>query len=325
MCTVRNELNPLRPRLPLHCAVRVLTTYLAGDHPVKIGLLTLPIGFGIIGGAFIALLLIPLTKGRITLIMIFFTALMTAGKPNSFPHRRPFPSPQANVCAPAGTGAVAISTPHNLGPTLAVVTLASIGVGGVIIPSSIIAQIVCPADLIGTITAITLSIRYIGGAIGFTAYQNAYVHEFTQTATQRVAIDTMIGQSIVTASERDFYALQAFFTQCITLIGYAEYPRLRELIYTSPLVTRADKGASYDLIIDAAQEAFAKAYRWPYFISIPFGGICLILALFLGDIRRFLTEDVVAAEKGRGDDGEGEAANGVVGQTVKAGEGEHHV
>lgn len=52
-----------------------------GNDPVGIGLRSLPIGFGIIGGAFIALLLIPISKGRITLIMIVFTALMTAGKP----------------------------------------------------------------------------------------------------------------------------------------------------------------------------------------------------------------------------------------------------
>ena len=52
----------------------------AGNYPVKIGLRTLPIGFGIIGGAFIALFLIPITKGRITAIMIFFTALITTGK-----------------------------------------------------------------------------------------------------------------------------------------------------------------------------------------------------------------------------------------------------
>jgi hypothetical protein len=37
--------------------------------------------------------------------------------------------------------------------------------------------------------------------------------------------------------------------------------------------------------MDALHEAFALAYRWPYWISIAFGGACIILSLFLKDIR----------------------------------------
>lgn len=51
-----------------------------GNDRVGIGIRSLPIGFGILGGAAIALILIPITKGRIKMLMIFWTALMTAGK-----------------------------------------------------------------------------------------------------------------------------------------------------------------------------------------------------------------------------------------------------
>lgn len=51
-----------------------------GNDPVGIGLRALPIGFGIIIGAVIALVMIPITKGRTTWIMIFSCLLMTAGK-----------------------------------------------------------------------------------------------------------------------------------------------------------------------------------------------------------------------------------------------------
>lgn len=118
-----------------------------GHDPIGIGIGSLPVGFGIIAGAGIALFLIPVTKGRVKAIMIVATAVMTA------------------FC-----GAVSVSTPENMSLMYFIVTFASLGVGGVIIPSSIIAQIVCPPELIATITAITLSIRYIGGAIAFTAY-----------------------------------------------------------------------------------------------------------------------------------------------------------
>lgn len=45
-------------------------------------------------------------------------------------------------------------------------------------------------------------------------------------------------------------------------------------------------------IVRATQVAFAKSYRWPYWISIAFGGTCFILSLFLGDIKPFLDEHI---------------------------------
>jgi hypothetical protein len=41
-----------------------------GDDPVGIGIRSLPIGFGIIGGAVVCLVLIPITKGRVRELMI---------------------------------------------------------------------------------------------------------------------------------------------------------------------------------------------------------------------------------------------------------------
>ena len=129
---------------------RALLTRVTGNDPLGIGIRSLPIGFGIIVGAALALISIPLIKGRTTPLMIFATALMTAG-----------------------VGAVSISNTHNLSTVYVIITIASLGVGAVIIPCSILAQLACPDELIGTITAITLSIRYVGGAIAFTAYYNS--------------------------------------------------------------------------------------------------------------------------------------------------------
>lgn len=234
-----------------------------GDDPVGIGIRSLPIGFGIIGGAVICLVLIPITKGHIKALMIFFTAMMTAG-----------------------TGAVSISNPHNLPTVYAVVAIASIGVGGVIIPCSIIAQIACPDELIATITAITLSIRYIGGAIGFAVYSNLYFHKFTEYATDIVAVKTIIGNGIVSPKN---IAFVGYLTE---LVGNAKFTELKAAIAESPMVLNKD---SYGLIIAAAQEAFAMAYRYPYWISIAFGAICFILSFFVGDIAPLLTNDVAAA------------------------------
>lgn len=46
------------------------------------------------------------------------------------------------------------------------------GIGGIVVPASIITTIICPDDLIATIAALTLSIRVIGGAVGYAVYYN---------------------------------------------------------------------------------------------------------------------------------------------------------
>jgi hypothetical protein len=244
----------------------LLIDHVLGDDPVGIGIRSLPIGFGIIGGAVICLLLIPITKGRVRALMIFFTALMTAG-----------------------TGAVAVSTPHNLSALYAIVTFASIGVGGVIIPSSIIAQIACPDELIATITAITLSIRYIGGAIGFAVYSNLFFRHVTENLTDIVATRTLALQGIINPTTPQGLATIAHVTE---LIGNARFNEVKQILATSPMVLRRN---AYPIIIASAQEAFALAYRWPYYVSIAFGTLCFILSFFVGDIGPLLTTQVAAS------------------------------
>ena len=177
---------------------------------------------------------------------------------------------------------MSIATPDNLGKIWGLVTIASIGVGAVIIPCSIVAQIVCPKELIGTITAITLSIRYIGGAIGFTAYYNVFYHKFEQYASTIVA-GAIVQYKI--ADPRTPQGLQAIKSM-IGLAGQARYEELHGLIAQSPYI--GQKNIAYDVIIESSQEAFALAYRYPYWMSIAFGGICLICSLGLKDIRKCL-------------------------------------
>lgn len=195
--------------------------------------------------------------------MIFFTAMMTAG-----------------------TGSICVSTPHNLNLIYALVTIASVGVGGVIIPSSIIAQIACPDELIATITAITLSIRYIGGAIGFAAYSNVFFRNVTKELTDLVATKTLAMQGIVNPLTPEGLGVIAHITE---LIDNARFNEVKEILATNPQVIQRD---AYPQIIASAQEAFALAYRWPYWISIAFGGVCFILSFFVGDITPLLTAQV---------------------------------
>lgn len=227
-------------------------------------------GVGIIGGSFIALTILSHVNGRIKEVMIFFCVLMTA------------------FC-----GTMSIANPDNLNTIYAIVLFAALGVGGVIIPSSIIAQIVCPPDLIGTITAITLAIRYIGGAIAFTAYYNAVDHKYNTYSRQIVIIDTIYGQGIVDASSGNEGAEAA--VTLFTLAAIFNFNGLAEYIASSPLVVRKD--IAFTEIVRASQVAYAMAYRWVYYISIAFGSVTCILALFLGNIKKFMTMQITATEQ----------------------------
>lgn len=176
---------------------------------------------------------------------------------------------------------MSVARTYNLDTVYGLLTIASIGVGGVIIPCSIIAQLSCPEDLIGTITAITLSIRYIGGAIGFTAYYSVFFHKFTSYATSQVA---------VTIVEAGISYSPTLITEMITLAASAQYDVLRELIQSSPSIPQAVKPTAFDTILSATEHSMALAYRYPYWISIAFGGVCIIASFFLRDVRHFVTE-----------------------------------
>ena len=158
--------------------------------------------------------------------------------------------------------------------------------GAVVIPCSIIAQLVCPDDLIGTITAITLAIRYVGGAVGFSVYDNVLFHKFVQSSTEIVAVDTIIGGGLVNYTGPADLIL---VTELTTLAGNAQFAQLKQILATDPRVIGQN---AYELIVLATREAWSLAYRWPYWVSIAWGSVCLVLSFFLGDISQFLDNHV---------------------------------
>jgi hypothetical protein len=135
-----------------------------GHDPIGVGVRGLPIGFSILAGACIVLTLLSVLKGHIRLLLIVSSILMTAG-----------------------CGSLAVADVNNLSVLWGLLVLAGLGVGGIVVPASIIckcprskmsilrelwltkiaAAIICPDDLIATVTALTLAVRVIGGSIGY--------------------------------------------------------------------------------------------------------------------------------------------------------------
>lgn len=123
----------------------------------------LPVGFSILIGACVVLWLLSIFRGNNRALMIGSSVMMTVG-----------------------TGAMAAATRDNLPAVYGILVVAGLGIGGIVVPASVITTIICPDDLIATVAALTLSIRVIGGAIGFTVYYNVFYAKLVPKLTEHV-------------------------------------------------------------------------------------------------------------------------------------------
>ncbi|KAH0294400.1 MFS general substrate transporter, partial [Aureobasidium sp. EXF-3399] len=146
-----------------------------GHDPVGVGIRGLPVGFSILAGACIVLWLLSVFRGHNKALMIVSSVLMTAG-----------------------CGALSIARVDNLGQLWGVLVVAGLGIGGIVVPASIITTIICPDDLIATVAALTLAIRVIGGSIGYTVYYNVFINKFVPSATKYIG-GTMVYKLNITS------------------------------------------------------------------------------------------------------------------------------
>jgi hypothetical protein len=87
------------------------------------------------------------------------------------------------VCA----GSLAVMTPENEKTVVALGSIAGFGVGGVLVPAATVAMLVCPDALITTAAAMSLSIRTVGGSIGYSIYYNIFATKLEKNLPAYVA------------------------------------------------------------------------------------------------------------------------------------------
>ncbi|KAI1325082.1 putative major facilitator superfamily transporter [Xylariaceae sp. FL0255] len=224
-----------------------------GHNPIGVGIRGLPIGFGITAGAVGVLVLLSVCKGHNKALMIASSVLMTAG-----------------------CGSLAIANVNNLYQLWGLLTIAGIGIGGIVVPASIITTIICPDDLIATVAALTLSIRVIGGSIGYAVYFNVFISKFVPI------LGKLVGGTLQEAGVID----KEIITEAINLTLASLISKIQELPGISGNETL------YNAVVSAGQLAYAEAYKYVYYTSIAFGSISIIAALCLGDINRFMDDHV---------------------------------
>lgn len=155
--------------------------------------------------------------------------------------------------------------------------LGGLGIGGIVVPASIITTIICPDDLIATVSALTLSIRVIGGAIGYCAYFNVFVAKFTENAIKYIGGTMALELGITNTT---------YITSAIEITAVSLIEELKHI----PGIAGND--TAYEMVVYAGQVAYAESYKWVYLASIAAGVVSIIAACFLGDINKYMDDHV---------------------------------
>lgn len=225
--------------------------------PVAVGLKGLGPGLATTFGATIVNTLLSVFKGRNKELLLISCIIMTAFG-----------------------GALATLTPET--PHLVYVfgILCSFGVGGVLVPAATIAVTVSPDTLIATTVALALSIRVVGGSIGYTVYYNVFINKLTP------ALPLLVGEYAVKAGLPPTSAVE-FVT----------------MYFTNPANITSVAGVNAAVLEGAAMGsrwAYSHALRYVWITSVPFGVLSCIACLFLGDIGSYMTNHVAAINKRSG-------------------------
>lgn len=224
-----------------------------GHDPIGVGLRGLPIGFSILAGAVIVLWLLSVFRGGNRMLMLISSCMMTAG-----------------------CGALAAARIDNINAVYGILVVAGLGIGGIVVPASIITTIICPDDLIATIAALTLSIRVIGGAIGYTTYYNVFYNKFVPILSVSVPL------AAIKAGVDNF-------TSVVLAAELTGSSLINEILYLPGVDGNLTK---WNAIVLAGQEAYAEAYPYVYYTSIAFGAVAIIASAFLGDISKYMDDHV---------------------------------
>lgn len=114
-----------------------------GHDPIGVGLRGLPIGLSILVGAFVVLWLLSVLRGHNKELMIASSVIMTAGRHLwLWPRKFFFSNPKTNRCT--GAGGLAVARTDNIHVVWGLLVLAGLGIGGIVVPASIITTIICP-------------------------------------------------------------------------------------------------------------------------------------------------------------------------------------
>lgn len=150
--------------------------------------------------------------------------------------------------------------------------LSAFGIGGIVVPALTVVLYAAPDDYIGTVAALSLSVRFLGGSVGTTIYYNIF----------NTKIMTLLPQYIATAAIKaglPMADLEEF------VVAFAETePGAAELPGVTPQVISASSLA--------VRWAYTDSLKNVWYATIPFSVICIICCVFLPNIKKYMTNRV---------------------------------
>jgi hypothetical protein len=253
-----------------------------------VGIRGIPVGFSILTGACVVLWLLSVFRGHNRELLIVSSVLMTAG------------------CA-----SLAIARRDNLWQLWGLLILAGLGIGGIVVPASIISTFIVNLSLLSALTtecsndhlprrldrhnrrSNPSNPRYWWLHRLLRLLQRLYQVSptpplsFTPTNFHPSkfvpAAKTIIGGTMV---EKLNITDVAIITKVIELTGaslindIAEVPGIKGV------------PGAWEAVVYAGQLAYAASYKYVYLVSIAFGGVSCIAACFLGDISKYMDDHV---------------------------------
>lgn len=223
---------------------------LFGPDAYSIARVIIPFGFAFLIGVFLFSAGIDFSKGAIREVLIIASCMMTAG-----------------------IGGMAAITTTSRALSIGLSFLGMLGVGGVFVPAIIALMNVAGDDVIGTIVGLGLSIRFVGGQIGYTIFFNIFYDKFQKVAPHIVG-NAVVGAGLPLNEAPAFVG--ALLLKNLTAIG--------ELPGVTPVILETAG--------EAVNESFVEAFKLVYYASFAFGGAAIIACLFLGNIRKYMTDRV---------------------------------
>lgn len=137
---------------------------------------------------------------------------------------------------------------------------------------------VVPDALIATAGALSLSLRVLGGSIGYTIYESVFANKINvnlPTYTAQYATEAGLPASSVTAF-------------------------LTAMLGADPSSAANVDGVTPEILAQAAlgiKWAYADSLRYVWYTSIPFGILAIIACCFLKDSRKYLTNRISVGMK----------------------------
>lgn len=219
------------------------------NTPHAVGLKSLGIGFATPIGATLVNWLLSVFKGHNRELLLFSCVLMTAF-----------------------AGSLASINPDTPAKTIAFGSVAGFGIGGVLIPAATIAITVTPDAFIATTVALSLSIRVIGGSIGYSIYYNIFSNKLRAKLPEYIALAAIKAGLPLTSAKQFVLALLTDPKTIFTVAGI-----------TPEILAASSK---------AAQWAYSASLAYVWYTSIAFGVLSIVACLFLGQVRPYLTHRI---------------------------------